>query len=68
MTMIIIIIINIIIISAFEILTSNPTGERPSGKPRRRWDDNIRMDLKEMGVIRGIRLILLRIEIIGEPL
>ena len=28
--------------SAFKILT----GKRPLGRPRRRWDDNIRMDLK----------------------
>ena len=30
---------------AFKILKSNPTGIRP----RRRWEDNIRMDLKEIG-------------------
>ena len=23
---------------------------RPSGRPRQRWEDNIRMDLKEMGI------------------
>ena len=33
----------------FEILTGKPTGKRPLGKPRRRWEDNIRMDLKEIG-------------------
>jgi hypothetical protein len=26
-----------------------PEGERPLGRPRRRWEDNIRMDLKEIG-------------------
>ena len=36
--------------SAFKILTGRPTGKRPSGRPRRRWD-NIRMDLKEIGII-----------------
>ena len=36
--------------SAFKILTGKLIGKRPSGKPRRRWEDNIRMDLKEMGV------------------
>ena len=32
--------------SAFKILTGKPTGKRPLGRPRRRWEDNIRMDLK----------------------
>ena len=30
--------------SAFKILTDKPTGERPLGRPRRRWEDNIRMN------------------------
>ena len=34
--------------SAFKIVTSTPTGKRPLGRPRRRWEDNIRMDLKEI--------------------
>ena len=36
--------------SAFKILTGTPTGKRPSGRPRRRWEDNIIMDLKEIGI------------------
>ena len=28
-------------------LTGKPAGKRPLGRPRRRWDDNIRMDLKK---------------------
>ena len=36
--------------TAFKILTGTPTGKRPLGRPRRRWEDNIRMDLKEMGI------------------
>jgi hypothetical protein len=36
--------------SAFEILTVMPARKRPSGRPRRRWEDNIRMDLKEIGI------------------
>ena len=32
--------------SAFKILTGIPTGKRPLGRPMRRWEDNIRMDLK----------------------
>ena len=54
--------------SAFKILTGKATGNRPLGRPRRRWEDNIRMDLEEIGISTGIGLIRLRIGIIGEPL
>ena len=33
--------------SAFNILTGKPTGKRPLGRPRCRWEDNIRMDFKK---------------------
>ena len=36
--------------SAFKILTGTPTGKRPFGRPRGRWEDNIRMNLKEIGI------------------
>ena len=36
--------------SAFKILTGTPTGNRPLGKLRRRREDNIRIDLKEIGI------------------
>ena len=36
--------------SAFKIVTGKPTGKRLLGKPRRRWEGNIRMDLKEIGI------------------
>ena len=36
--------------SAFEMLTGTPTGKRLLARPRRRWEDNIRMDLKEIGI------------------
>ena len=36
--------------SAFKILTGTPTGKRPLGWPRRRWEDGNRMDLKEIGI------------------
>ena len=39
--------------SAFEILTGKPTGKRPLGRPRRRWEDNIRMDLEKIGINAG---------------
>ena len=53
--------------SAFNISTGKRTGKRLLGRPRHRWEDNIRMDLEEIG-IRGFGLIWLRIWIIGEPL
>ena len=34
--------------SEFKILTGKPTGKRPLGRPRRRWEDNIRMDAKQI--------------------
>ena len=36
--------------SAFKILTGKPTGKIPLVRPRRRWEDNIRMNLKEIGI------------------
>jgi hypothetical protein len=30
-------------------LVGNPEGKRPLGRPRRRWEDNIKMDLQEVG-------------------
>jgi hypothetical protein len=35
--------------NAYGILMGNPEGKRPLGKPRRRWVDNIKMDLGEIG-------------------
>jgi hypothetical protein len=32
--------------SAFKMLTGKSTGKRPLGRLRRRWEENIRMDLK----------------------
>ena len=39
--------------SAFKILTGKSTGKRPLGRPRRRWEDNIRVDLEEIGINAG---------------
>ena len=39
--------------SAFKILTGKPTGKRPLGRPRRRWEDTIRMELEEIGINAG---------------
>jgi hypothetical protein len=35
--------------NAYRILAGNPEGKRPLGRPRRRWVDNIKMDLREIG-------------------
>jgi hypothetical protein len=35
-------------INAYRILVGNPEGKRPLGRPRRRWVDNIKMDLREV--------------------
>jgi len=35
------------------VLVGKPEGKRPLGKPRRRWEDNIKMDLQEVGGCRG---------------
>jgi hypothetical protein len=35
---------------AYNILVGRPEGRRPLGRPRRRWEDNIKMDLREIGL------------------
>jgi hypothetical protein len=35
--------------NAYRILVANPEGKRPMGRPRRRWVDDIKMDLREIG-------------------
>jgi hypothetical protein len=35
--------------NAYRILVGKPEGKRPLGRPRRRWLDNIKMDLGEIG-------------------
>jgi hypothetical protein len=43
---------------AYRVLVGRPEGKRPLGRPRRRWEDNIKMDLREIG-IDGTNWILL---------
>ena len=33
----------------YRFLVGKPEGKRPLGRPRRRWEDNIKMDLQEVG-------------------
>jgi len=35
--------------NAYNILVGKPEGKRPLRRPRHRWEDNITMDLKEIG-------------------
>jgi hypothetical protein len=35
--------------NAYRLLVGKPEGKRPLGRPRRRWVDNIKMDLLEIG-------------------
>jgi hypothetical protein len=39
---------------AYWILVEKPEGRRPHGRPRRRWEDNIKMDLHEVGWGHGL--------------
>jgi hypothetical protein len=34
---------------AYRALVGKPEGRRPLGRPRRRWEDNIKMDFREVG-------------------
>jgi hypothetical protein len=42
----------------YRVLVGNPEGKRPLGRPRRRWEDDIKMDLQEVeyGVMYWIEL------------
>jgi hypothetical protein len=42
----------------YKVLVGKPEGKRQLGRPRRRWEDGIRMDLKEIGLggVNWIRL------------
>jgi hypothetical protein len=35
--------------NAYRVLVGKPEGKRPLGRPRRRWVDNIKMNLREIG-------------------
>ena len=39
--------------NAYRVLMGKPEGKRPLRRPRRRWEDNIRMDLREVGCDLG---------------
>jgi hypothetical protein len=37
----------------YRVLVASPEGKGPLGRPRRRWEDNIKMDLREIGIDRA---------------
>jgi hypothetical protein len=37
-------------IGVYRALVGRPEGKRPLGRPRRRWEDNIKMDLRDIGI------------------
>ena len=39
--------------NAYRVLVGEPEGKRSSGRPRRRWEDNIKIYLKEVGCNPG---------------
>jgi hypothetical protein len=36
--------------NVYKVLVGRPEGKRPLGRPRRRWEDNIEMDFREIGI------------------
>jgi hypothetical protein len=34
----------------YRVFVGSPEGKRPLGRPRRRWEDNIKLDLREIGI------------------
>jgi hypothetical protein len=38
----------------YSVLVRKPEGKRPPGRPRHRWEDNIKMDLQELDVGHGL--------------
>jgi hypothetical protein len=45
----------------YRIFVGRPEGKRPLGRPGRRWEDNIKMDLREIGIDGANWIQLLRI-------
>ena len=50
------------------VLVGKPEGKTPLGRPRRRWEDNIKMDLQEVGGVVGTGWSWLRIGAGGRHL
>jgi hypothetical protein len=50
--------------SIYRVLVGRPEKKIPFGRPRRRWEDNIKMDLREIGidVVNWVRLVQDRVQ------
>jgi hypothetical protein len=48
----------------YRVLVGRPEGKRPLGRPRRRWEDNIKMDFRDIGIdgVSWIRLVQDRVQ------
>ena len=44
--------------NAYRVLVGKPEGKRPLGRTRRKWEENIKMDLREVGCDPGIWIAL----------
>jgi hypothetical protein len=53
-------------IDTYSVLVGKPEGKRPLGRRRRRWEDNIKLDLQEVAVWTGLGW--LRTETVGRHL
>jgi hypothetical protein len=53
----------------YKVLVGKPEGRRPLGRPRRRWEDGVRMDLRETGLgsVDWIRMAQVRDRCGDEP-
>jgi hypothetical protein len=49
----------------YKVSVRKPEGKRPLGRPRRRWEDGIRMDLREIGLRGWIGFDCLRTGTVG---
>ena len=45
------------------VLVGKPKGKRPLGRPRRRWEDNIKIDLQDVGRGRGDWMELVQVRV-----
>jgi hypothetical protein len=56
--------------NVYKVLVGKPEGKRPLGRPRRRWEDGVRMDLREIGLgdVDWIRLAQSEIGIAADML
>jgi hypothetical protein len=49
-------------IGVYRVLVERPEGRRPLRRPRRRWEDNIKLDLTEIGIEGGTGFGWLRVQ------